>query len=197
MQTTRGFSDWHLKYMRTNTGCKSCSKLVLHVQIYSLQLLAGSIKSIINKMCNWFHNFQMWPLNSPYRTGPLGWRQCSKFTRWRRLHQWFWRALPWWPLPGNPSRAQQDGDPDQSHATDDQRRRESTAATQRAAGRLGPRQSPQPVFHLHTTPPLPAHYAKCGLQRPRSSKHWPRLRTSPSPGCHQSARSTWQWWKHN
>lgn len=139
----------------------------------------------------------MWPLNSPYRTGPLGWRQCSEFSWWRRLHQWFWWALPWWPLPGNPSRAQQDGDPDPSHAADDQRGREPSAATQRAAGRLRPCQSPQSMLHLLTAPPLPAHHAERGVPRPGGSKHWPPLWTSPSPGRHQSAWSTWQWREHN
>lgn len=141
--------------------------------------------------------WKMCTLNSLYRTGPLGWRQCSEFTWWRRVHQWFGWALPWWPLPGNPSGAQQDGDPDPSHAADDQRGREPSSATQGAAGRLGPRQSSQPVLHLLTAPPLPAHHAQRGVPRPRSPQHWPPLRTPPSPGRRQTAWSAWHWRKHN
>lgn len=139
----------------------------------------------------------MWPLNSPYRTGPLGWRQCSEFTWRRRVHQWFGWALPWGPLPGDPSRAQQDGDPDPCHAADDQRGREPPAATQGAAGCVGPRQSSQPMLQHLTTPPLPAQHAQRGVPRPGSPQHRPPLRTPPSSGQRQSARFAWQWRKHD
>lgn len=139
----------------------------------------------------------MWPLNSSYRTGPLGWRQCSEFTWWRWVHQWFRWALPRWPLPGKPSRTEQDGNFDPSHTADDQRGREPSAATQDATGRLRPRQSSQSVLYLLTNPPLPTHHAQRGVPWPRSPQHRPSLWAPSSPWWRQSARPTWQWWKHN
>lgn len=138
----------------------------------------------------------MFPLNSSCRTGSLGWRQCSEFTWRRRLHQWLWWTLPWWPFPSNPWRAQQDGDPDPSHTADDQRGREPSTATQRATGCLGARQTSQPMLRLLISTPLPAHHAERGLPWPGSAEHWPPLWTSASQGRHQSAWSAWQWWKH-
>lgn len=139
----------------------------------------------------------MWPLNSPYRSGSLGRRQCSEFTWWRRVHQWFRWALPWRPLSGNPSRAQQDGDADPSHTADDQRGREPSAATQGAAGGVRTRQGSQPLLQLLTTPPLPDHHAQRGVPRPRGPQHRPLLWPPPSPGRRQSARPARQWREHD